>query len=387
MNRTLIISLIFLILVVLCHAYFLRNQDKYINYDFSVDPILFYRITDTLNYKNPSLMPIQPYTDIMSETIYDNYFQKTDVYDKAEWIMFETFNNIDVIMKQIKFPSKIRFVFGLAGTDMLVSKSALALTLTMYLDEKDLKNTIPSTYVLENAIDKDKFINDYKPNGTYIMKKNIQRQEGIVITKDRNTILYNFNTISDYVVVQELLKDPMLVSLRKINIRIYLLVVIGENNNNNSMYMYGDGFMYYTPLNYKDSTNIEENITTGYIDRKVYEDNPLTLRDLYLSMPPQNASILSANILKTMKTIAQVYLPLFAKQNGNLPGNKFIIYGVDLAPSASFDVKVMEVNKGPDLSYKDVRDKELKLNMVQEALGIVGIMPKNGSLFIQLVSP
>ena len=81
-----------------------------------------------------------------------------------------------------------------------------------------------------------------------------------------------------YVVVQELLQDPYTISGRKINLRVYVLVV--KNNNKTNLYIYSDGFMYYTAeLFQKNSTDTKINITTGYIDRKVYEENPLTHND------------------------------------------------------------------------------------------------------------
>ena len=49
------------------------------------------------------------------------------------------------------------------------------------------------------------------------MKKNVQRQEGIRITKDFDQLL---NGIKDeYIIVQELLQNPFLVNGRKINLR------------------------------------------------------------------------------------------------------------------------------------------------------------------------
>lgn len=382
MNRfNIILSIsIICLLILLGYQYYVKEiKEKYKD----SGPILFYRITDTLNYKNPSLLPIQPITDILNDNIYEDIFDKTDNYKLANWIMFETFNTIDSIIRQIQFPDRTKFIYGLAGTDDLVSKSLLAIKLKIHLDSTDIEKIIPPTYVLENSIDKDIFINEYRKNNYYILKKNIQRQQGIIITQDRNIILNNFNTTSDFVVVQQMLSNPLLVNLRKVNIRVYLLVVVGGGNNN-AMYMYNDGFMYYTPEFYKESTRIEENITTGYIDRKVYDDNPLTLRDLYTFLGTSKSAELNTNIISTMKILSNVYLPLFVKQNINFPGTKYLIYGVDLAPSSTFEVKIMEVNKGPDLSYKDKRDKDLKLNMVREALGIVGIMPKKGNKFILL---
>ena len=78
--------------------------------------------------------------------------------------------------------------------------------------------------------------------------------------------------------VQELLQDPYLIDGRKINMRFYILVIC--NNSNISVYAYNNGFMYYTAEKFTtDTQEFGPNITTGYIDRNVYEHNPLTLED------------------------------------------------------------------------------------------------------------
>ena len=47
-----------------------------------------------------------------------------------------------------------------------------------------------------------------------------------------------------------------------------------------SAYIHSDGFLYYTPKYYDpDDMDFDKHITTGYVDRKVYELNPLTLQD------------------------------------------------------------------------------------------------------------
>lgn len=349
---------------------------------YSAKQIFYYRIQDTLDYTAKSLDCIKPIYDIADDS--PGTIVKTDSYDSSTWLMFETLNRIDTLMNSIQFPKNIKYIFGVAGTDNLVSKSMLAITLRTFYDSDTLNNMMPLTYIMENGIDKDRFLTDYR-GGIYIMKKNIQRQEGCLITDNRHTILAGFES-GDYAVVQELLQDPLLVNGRKINIRIYILIVCAPGSET-KMYMYNDGFMYYTPQNFVPKSLVsEENITTGYIDRQVYVDNPLTFQDLLLSLSsPINSNLLYNNILALMKSISIPYISIFNNANKQFPGTKFQIYGCDVAPSMSYSVKVMEINKGPDLGYKDARDKELKKNMVREALGIVGILPpSSSSQFIKL---
>ena len=51
----------------------------------------------------------------------------------------------------------------------------------------------------------------YQPDKLYILKKNVQRQEGIKITSDLNTLLNSFK--DSYIIIQELLQNPFLVNI------------------------------------------------------------------------------------------------------------------------------------------------------------------------------
>jgi hypothetical protein len=176
------------------------------------------------------------------------------------------------------------------------------------------------------------------------------------------------------VVCQDLLQDPLVVGSRKVNIRIYLLIVVDESNSV-SFYMYEDGFMYYTPTPWTPNTTlISTNVTTGYIDRQVYVDNPLTLVNLMTLLGKVPGDLLMNNIKSKLARVCSIYSDNFKTSNATYPGKKFQIFGCDIAPSATLDCTIMEINKGPDLSYKDDNDKAVKLEMVKNALRLVGII-------------
>ena len=49
---------------------------------------------------------------------------------------------------------------------------------------------------------------------------------------------------------------------------------------------------------------------------------------------------------------------------------KFQVFGADIAPDENLNATLMEINKGPDLDYKDDKDGELKKNMVNDLFKI-----------------
>ena len=285
-------------------------------------------------------------------------------------------------------------IFVLNNCDEITAKDSVWANLLQYYGRDEAIKMMPTTYILNNNDDIELFKKEYNTNKIYIMKKNIQRQEGLLITKDQDTIL-NGNK-NGYVIVQELLQDPYTINGRKINMRIYLLMIC--MNGKIGAYVYNNGFMYYTKTNFeKGSTNTDSNITTGYIDRQVYKENPLTLQDFkeYLDsnrvISFNELNIISDNynhnnsigeyVFNSIHNlIRKMVIALEQKicNKADLRDNvQFQIFGVDVSLSDQLIPHIMEVNKGPDLGYKDDRDKEVKLGVVEDAFKILKIVDDN----------
>ena len=66
-------------------------------------------------------------------------------------------------------------------------------------------------------------------------------------------------------------------------------------------------------------------------------------------------------------------------------GVSFQLYGVDVAINQDLKPMVMEINKGPDLTAKDGRDKELKINLGTDILKSVGLIPNVNNNFITVL--
>ena len=281
--------------------------------------------------------------------------------------MFDTFDDIRKLDKIL--PSKkCKFVFGLKSINLFASKAALSI-----IFGKAFPKSIPYTWNLSIQDDMNDLYNQFdkfgKPMIPMILKKDVQRQTGLKFV----------NTISDlkdnYVVCQKVLTNPFLVNNRKINLRIYLLVVCTENVN---MYMYNDGFVYYTQKEYSATISFETHITTGYVDRKLYETNPLTLQDLYVHLGKDKEVILKRNIFILMNNVHTAYKkPVHANDTNTEGVCNFAILGIDLAPDQNLEVTLMEMNKGPDLNEKDERDGILKRCVVKDAFRICKLLPKS----------
>ena len=349
------------------------------------EQVRYYRLKDFLEYNKYSLDAAQAFQDAFKQERHE--LIKATTYDQANFVMFEHQNRIDDAIAKLKAPAGgLCFVFGLGGSDYMVSKSALAHIVRQSNGNDVAQRILPVSYVVSSEADMAALGRDLADpklaREVYIMKKNVQRQEGQYITRDGN---YIQNHAHDYVVIQRMLQDPYIVAGRKINMRVYMLVVVPAGAVAARFYAYNDGFMYYTPELWEAySTEKAKIITTGYIDRKVYEENPLTHQDFKLLIGGVAYSKLERNIDYALGVLRKTYGEIFAQRNKTSGSGSvsFSIFGVDIAPDRELGCTIMEVNKGPDMGYKDERDKHVKLNMVRDALALVGLFgdERKGSL-------
>ena len=301
------------------------------------------------------------------------------------------YDNLEFEYDEFKYDQQ-GIYFLIDNSDIMVSKSMLAKEIkNEYL--ADTEKLIPKTWIVENNEETNKLIEQFNPDKSYILKKNIQRQTDMKISRNLKEIINlidtNKNNTFQYVVVQELLRNPYLIDGRKINLRVYVLLV--KFDDEYRIYVYGDGFMYYTAERYKpESDDIKSNITTGYIDREVYEKNPLTLKDLKLYLDSESRPLsekeiklkryyllsqyLFDNIHNLIKDVFYIFRNKIGVKEKLKQNKKFQLYGIDIAVNDDLSVKLMEINKGPDIGAKDKRDSELKLNLVRDIFKTVNLI-------------
>ena len=345
-----------------------------------------------------------------------NYIKDDCFYDslkKAEFILTDDIKKASLIVpcsyettekeindlekngiKNNQYGDAVR-IFMLNNTDHMVSKLALWKYLKSKYGATIASNMIPYTWDLTDSNEVELFKSQFDPKKIYITKNNYQRQEGLEIHTKLDSIL---NSRNKYILVQELLQDPYLISGRKINLRVYVLV-IKDNYSNIKLQIYKDGFMYYTAELFEpNNPAFKKNITTGYIDRQIYIDNPLTHYDFrkWLDNPNRFHTDIEIYIKKKYPHIklsdyifSQIYEQLgFVFQTfesivgTRTPGVNFQLYGVDVAINQDLKPMLMEINKGPDLSAKDGRDRELKINLCTDILKSVDLLPNIDNKFI-----
>ena len=319
--------------------------------------------------------------------VFDNY-NVNNSGDENEWDIYLpcTYDDINQEINDIQISGKKnKRIFILNNADYVIGKDFLWHFMKKYHGIEKAKTRMPMTYLLDNG-DKRDLINDYDDGKLYILKKNIQRQEGLKITDSLDEILDADK--EDFVVAQELLQNPYLINGRKINLRMYILTIC--KNGDMDVYVYNDGFMYYTKDEFvKGSKDFGPNITTGYIDRSVYETNPLTHDDFrkYLDNPSREKSTIEKRIAADQRIsdfvfsgIYKLLHDIYMSFTGIICGGKlddnitFQLFGADIAIDDKLNPMVMEINKGPDMSAKDGRDGDVKYKCMRDIFDKLGVI-------------
>lgn len=337
-------------------------------------PLQTFRVSDEINVHVPSLKLNSTIQEVVDK--HSDNFKVSPTFKKTNVLFFETLNRSDQNMKLMVngiLPHNLCSINTIYGIDLLVSKSTFA----SFMYKEDC---VPETYLLNTKHNVDELIHHFDPQNMYILKKNIQRQQGFFISNSLHDILGKIKSDEEFVVCQRFLQDPFLISKRKINLRIYLLMVIDEVMNDDIVdsckwYIYKNGFVYYTPELFEPhETDQKKIITSGYIDRKVYDENPMTLHELRDKIGGFKYDKMYLQIYQRIKQIKLKYNKTLAHLNKEIPSQKFSLFGCDIAPDENLDVKVMEINKGPDVSYKDERDRNVKYNLMVDAFQVVGLL-------------
>jgi len=375
MNKLSNICKILLLLIILFIFIFLCKSVKYENFNNPQNNennfLTYYRCKDKMLGK------------IMKDIFDTNNITQTN----DNWNIYVPcgYNNVENELKTISMKNNIsnKYIFGVNGCDTIVSKNKIWECLLKCYGREKAKTLMPESYILDDPNEIMEFRRQFNPNEKeiYILKKNIQRKEGLKLTRDFFEILNGSE--EEYRVAQKYITDLYLINDRKINLRIYLLIVI----KNNSVYFYlcGIGKCIYTNKKYNDNDlDFESNITSYHLDMSVYNENPRDFEQLRTYIDTKNqikddGKKLFNNIELLMKEVSLCLSKNFY-QSKNIEGSiTFQLFGADVIFNNELKPYLLEFNKGPDMNPRDILDENMK-NVVQtDMFKTVGIIPENGN--------
>lgn len=310
--------------------------------------------------------------------------------DKCNWELYLPcgYNYVENEIDNIKITSPDQKVFAIKGCDNIASKNNLW---KLFIDEfgrKEAMRIMPTTYIINNNDDMLLFKEEYDENDMYLLKKNIQRKQGIFLSKRYDEIINEIMNDNDYRVIQKYVPELYTLNNHKINIRLYLVIVC--KNNIKIGYLYREGKCIYSQ---KVHGNIDKNIsskklndneekqkylTSLNLDINIYNELPETLEELeiYLNNGSYNYnySILWENIISIFKKLMMAIENDICTNSSISEVTSFQLFGADIIFNNDMDAYLLELNKGPSMKYMTKRDEIMKKQLTEDIFKLVGVI-------------
>jgi len=337
---------------------------------------------DIKYYQHPNYN-INSITKIVLDKL--NIKKTTDMLDN--WILYipKNYNYIELELIEVNPTNTNQIIYAIKGCDSLCSKNQLWTILHTYYGRSKTSKLIPESYSLNDKLDITYFRNKYLHNDNnsnnnsnnsnitpFILKKNIQGKKGLMLVNNALDALNN-GKADGYKVIQLYIYNPFTINKRKLNIRLYVIIICHLEKV--EWLLYDKGKCLYTNKRYNITSSLndenindkEQHFTSLNVDNnKIYLDEklPESLLDLNNMLGNTVYTRLITNIISILKDVKNAY----KSKLGNLPvlrNNKcFQLFGLDFILDDNMTPYLLEFNKGPAMSIKSPKDKQLKETLI-----------------------
>ena len=265
-------------------------------------------------------------------------------------------------IKEVEKP-KMKYFMAIPYGDNLVSKNNLW---NMVRDCKQSSVYLPKSFILENFYDNLQLNKTYHKDKIYILKKNIQRKTGIKLFKGSLKELKNEYMDGGYKVIQEFIKEPLLVNKRILVVRMYLLLKKDNEGYQYAVHKYGK--CLYTPKDFS---------LDGLEEKRLITDSTTIIDDRF---PKDSSNLLEYGVNKEIFIYPiESVLKCFKKYVDKLDEQPyqeqltfFQLFGVDIILDNKLNPYLLEINKNPDMGniYYDY-DRKMKNEVISDVKELV----------------
>ena len=294
------------------------------------------------------------------------------------------YNNVENELRFLNKFNKKQKIYGINGCDNIVSKNGIWNLIEQKYGREKASTLMPETYILYKPQDIEILKQKFNPNSIYLLKKNIQRKLGIELTQDLKMILDNQN--SSFKVVQNYVDDLYLIGKRKVNLRLYFLIMC--KNGKVKSFLHRQGKCIYTNLDIdskEDYLHKEKHLTSLNLNTEVYDTRPESLEDLEKHLGKDKFLLLMNNIVINLKLVVLAVQGSLCRLNKFKDNTCFQLFGIDYIFDNKMTPFLLEMNKGPDMSIKSQNDPITKQKVLEDVFIETGIVKDKGrSLFFRL---
>ncbi len=324
--------------------------------------------------RGPMLYHCREYTggEIMKELYKEIGLGKTELPHLASIYLPCGYTWVEKELQQYT-PVGGQVVLGIDGCDKIVAKNGLWTVLSDEYGREKASQLTPRTYIT-NCKDLQRLRQEYDPGKIYIMKKNVQRQQGLKITKNLPEMLTAGK--KGYVVIQEYVMNPLLIDKRKFDMRVYLLVI--QDKHSQRYYRHTGGRCHYTSRNFDTRSLVREiHIPSGYSEDPHFKDtHPETLKELQDYLNKQGGGGQGDYFFTLLDEMLKVCCVAFSKVMGKnkkySKNTRSQLFGLDVLCDDTLRPILIEINKGPEMTWSSQIEKEYKKKMVQDMFNLLG---------------
>jgi hypothetical protein len=378
-----IIGIIFLIIFNTISKYIAQTFEKSVPVDnLSDDELTYFKCAGkTLN-------------DATIKGLDNTKFKKGVSADSSELYIPCDYNYIEIELAKLNPSEKTKYIYAIKGCDSLCGKDSLWRILDLVYGTDEASKIMPQTWIITDLEENDELDSEleiyYKTNRmanpAFILKKNIQGKRGLKIADSLDMIYEIVSYDSAYKVAQLYIKNCYVINNRKLNIRLY--VVISCFRKHIQWFLYNHGKCIYTNKKYDPvhsfiDTNIndkEQHFTSYNLNtNQVYniEKLPETLQDLAVyidSTMPSNITYdkLWVSICSKLSMIKHAFAGSLCNLETLDEQICFQLFGIDvIIDSDTMEPYILELNKGPEMTYKSPGDTTLKPQLITDMLNMI----------------
>ena len=297
------------------------------------------------------------------------------------WILYipKNYNYVEIELAKLIPSNNQQIIYAIKGCDALCSKNQLWFNLRSYYGREKAQTIIPETFNLNDKDDIDIFKEKYFNNNdntatktTFILKKNLQGKKGLHLVNNSERALRE-GKLNNFKIIQKYLENPYLINKRKVNLRLYVVIICHLDKE--EWLLFNEGKCIYSnkffdkgsSLDDKGLLDKEQHFTSYNLDtNKVYLDEnlPESLQDFKIHLGDEKYEKLMENINKLLLLVKSAYSSRLGKID-TLKNNKcFQLFGLDFLMDENLKPYLLEFNKGPAMSIKSPKDKELKHSLL-----------------------
>ena len=322
------------------------------------------------NYTKCSMYPVR---GIVRDIFHENDMQHTKADD---WDLFCpcTYTHAERELRDLQCRTSKQKIYAIDGCDKIVAKNMLWQLLEDAYGRRVASTIMPTTYIQKNDQHMRLFLQDYQKNTPYILKKNVQRKEGLLLTSNLDAILKSH--IEGYKVIQKYMLNVHLVKKRKLNLRLYVLIVCNPFGKKRA-YLHRDGKCQYTNKKYDaNATDLQHQITSLELSPDIYQHLPLNFAELRRHWHREGIvfDTVFASIVAKLQNVARATLPHVCVNRHLRKNTRFQLFGVDMILTDTLEPYVLEFNKGPEMQPTNARDRQLKRVVLEDTFAMVGLI-------------